>query len=186
MNLANYIQDMSAEELLGIIKPFLYLVPLIIVIIVILSIVKLIKSLAVKRMLIFMESKGVTEDQKRAYLTDFLMRTSNKDLIKHLRNCPVCGKKYSLKKRGVNARGDIIEEWNHDGCTFCNTKVYLTKEENYKKYFAIKRTQTTSPKEKKWQEIYLKLDEYIDFYKPFIDCSPETSEKNLTINIWLD
>ena len=27
MILANYIQDMSAEELFGIIKPFLYLVP---------------------------------------------------------------------------------------------------------------------------------------------------------------
>ena len=39
---------MSAEELLGIIKPFLYLVPLIIVIIVILSIVKFI-SLFIKK-----------------------------------------------------------------------------------------------------------------------------------------
>ena len=185
MLLASYIKDMSIEELFEIVKPILYLLPLALVIALVVIIVKISKSFAVKRMLKVMERKGVSESDKRNYLANYLMRTSQKDLIEHNRNCPVCGKKYSLKVKGENTRGDKIEKWNHDGCTFCSTKVYLEPEVNYKRYFAIKRNATNSPKEKEWQEVFEKLEKYIDYYKPYIDCSPDISEDKITIDISL-
>jgi hypothetical protein len=185
MLLATHIKDMSFEELLGVIKPFFYLVPLFTLIILGVIAYKIWQSLAVKRMLNYMETKGLNQVDKREYLKNYLTRTSQQDLIKHLRNCPVCGKKYSLKIQKVNSRGDMTEEWNHDGCTFCHTKVYTTNEVNHLKYLAIKRTPTNSPNEKKWQKVYTKLEEYIDYYKPFIDCTPDSSDNNITIDISL-
>ncbi len=185
MLLASHIKDMNAEELFGIIKPFLFLMPLIVIIILGVVAYKIYQSLAVKRMLKYMETKGLSETDKREYLAKYLMRTSQRDLIKHKRNCPVCGKKYSLKIEKENARGDVTEEWNHDGCTFCCTKVYLKPEVNYKRYFAIKRRSTDSLKEEKWQEVFEKLEEYIEFYKPYIDCTPDSSGNKITIDISL-
>ena len=82
----------------SLVKPFLFLLPITIVIIAIIIGVKIYKSLAVKRMLTYMQQEGLTEADKRVYLTNYLMRASQRDLIQHVRPCPVCGKKYSLKK----------------------------------------------------------------------------------------
>ena len=185
MLLATKVQDMSVEELFAIIKPVLYLIPITIVIIAVIIGVKIYRSFAVKRMIAYMESVGLTESDKRNYLTNYLMRASQSDLIKHLRNCPVCGKKYSLKTQATNARGDITEDWNHDGCTFCCTKVYVEKEIQHKRYFAIKRKTTDSSKEDKWQKTFETLNGYIDFYKPYIDCTPDSFGNKITIDISL-
>ena len=183
MLLATQIKDMTPEELFSLVKPFLFLLPITIVIIAIIIGVKIYKSLAVKRMLTYMQQEGLTEADKRVYLTNYLMRASQRDLIQHVRPCPVCGKKYSLKKQETNAYGDIKEEWNHDGCTFCHTKVYLQPEVEHKKYFAIKRTTTDSTKETEWQNVFEKVENYIDFYQPYIDCTPDSSEDKITIDI---
>ena len=183
MLLASHVKDMNAEELFGIIKPFLFLVPLVIVIILAVIAFKIYQSLAVKRMIKYMETKGLSEADKRTYLTTFLMRASQKDLIHHERSCSVCGKKYSLKIEKENSRGDVVEEWNHDGCTHCGTKVYLKPEENHLRYFAIKRNPTNAPKEKQWQKIYNKVEGYIDYYKPYVDCTPDSSGNKITIDI---
>ena len=183
MLLAPHIKDMNPEELFALIQPFLYLVPLAIVVIAVVVGIKIYQSLAVKRMLAYMEAQGETEANKRAYLTNYLTRTSQRDLIKHLRNCPVCGKKYSLKKEEINERGDITETWNHDGCTFCKTKVYFKEEIDHKKYFGIKRTATNSPKEDTWQSTFNKLENYIDFYHPYLDCTPDSSSNDINVTI---
>lgn len=183
---ATRISEMNTEELLGIVQPFLYLLPITIVAVLVFAAMKIYQSLAVSRMLMYMSQQGNTEEKKRAYLQNYLTRTSNKDLIKHLRNCPVCGKKYSLKKTVTNVRGDIREEWNHDGCPHCNTKVSTLPESHNKKYFTISRTPTTSISESKYNEVFVKLEDYIEFYQPYIDCSQNSNYGNITINLHID
>ena len=184
MLLSNKIQDMSIEELFGIIKPFLYLLPLIFVIIMAVIVVKIYKSFAVKRMLNYMDAKGYSEIDKRTYLTNYLLRASWHDLTYHKRNCPVCNKKYSLKIQTENERGDLVEKWNTDGCPYCKTKVKLSGEVNHYKYFEITRTKTNSNKEKEYQKVYEKLADYISFYKPCVDCSPDSND-SIKVDIYL-
>ncbi len=189
MLLASNIKDMNFEEILSIFKPVLYLVPITIVAILVLIGIKIYKALAVKRMLSYMKQKGLDEADKRNYLKNYLTRTSNRDLIYHYRNCPVCGKKYSLKVEKVNSYGDTVEEWNNDGCTFCNTKVFLSNDAGYIKYYKISRKPTDSVNEAKWQKVYNQLEDYIDYYKPFVDTTPDntkpdsSSGDSITINI---
>lgn len=184
MFLANHIKDMSAEELFGVIKPVLYLIPLFCVIVLIFIVVRIFKSLSYKRMIRIMDATGYTESEKREYLVKYLSKTSNLDLINHTRTCPVCGKKYSLKTKSVNARGDIVEGWNNGGCPNCNTKVQLSNEIDHLRYYSVTRTKTNSPKENKYQKVFAKLEEYIGFYKPYVDCS-SIPDNNITIDVYL-
>lgn len=184
MLLATNIKDMNPEELFSIMGPIFYLVPLIIVIILAAIGVKIFQSLAVTRMLNYMERDGLNEEEKRNYLTNYLTHSTNSDLKKGLRQCPVCAKKYALKTKKTNSRGDMIEEWNYNGCKHCNTKVYEENEMNYKGCLAVKRTATASPKEAEWQKVFDKLTHYISYYKPYVDKTPDSSDgDNVTINI---
>lgn len=184
MLLATHIKDMNSGELFSIMTPIFFLIPLVVVIIAVVMSVKYFQACAVKRMLNYMEQGGLTEESKRDYLKKYLTHATNSDLRKGLRQCPVCAMKYALKAQKANSRGDVVEEWNYNGCTHCNTKVYEENETNDKGYLAVKRTPTTSVKETEWQETFKKLTHYISYYRPYIDKTPDSSDgDNITINI---
>jgi len=178
-----HIKDMSPEEILSIFSPILYLVPITVVAILVFVGIKIYGMFAVQRMLSYMRGGGKSEDEKREYLKNYLMRTSNGDLIKHRRNCPVCGKKYSLKIFSVNSRGDTVESWNHDGCPHCHTKVVTLPEQDNKKYLTIERRPSSSPEESRYREVFKGLIGFIEFYQPYIDCSQGPSDDTVTVEI---
>lgn len=183
MALLKMLKDMNIEEILAIAGPILYLIPIMIIAVIVFIIITLIKRAAVSMMFSYMNSTGIDEKSKREYLANYLTRTSTNDLINHKRNCPVCGRKYSLKIKEYNSRGDVVEKWNHNGCTFCNTKVVMLPEVDNVKYFAIERTPTTGKDESKYSETFDKLSELIEYYKPYVDCTPDPSGDNISVDI---
>ena len=130
-----------------------------------------------------MNTEGMTEGAKRAYLAKYLSRQSMRDSKKGRHNCPVCGKNYAVRILSTNARGDLVEQWHDAGCPACKTKVCTTAEENHCKYYFIERRATTSPKEERYQRVFDKLSGYIDVYKPYIDTSPDTGDGDGNIRV---
>ncbi|MBE5745528.1 MAG: hypothetical protein E7355_05285 [Clostridiales bacterium] len=174
MLLADKISDMSGEELFSIFKPFLFIVPLIIVIIVGVYCFKAYKKTAVKRMFMYMNTTGLAEKDKREYLAKYLQAGNQ--------CCPVCAKKYSLKTEETNARGDKVEKWNYDGCPYCKTQVRRKTVDNYA-YFYLERKPTNDAKEAKYAKTFEALNKLIDFYKPYIDCTPDASDDRISVEI---
>ncbi len=182
MLLATQLNEMDSGELFGLIKPILFIVPLIIVIILSVFIYKKVTKLSPKRMFAYMNTQGLSETDKREYLTKYLTKRTNSDLKKGRANCPVCGAKYQIKTRAYNERGDEIEKWNYDGCPYCHTKGDATQVENYR-YLSIKRTPTNTPQESMYQENFEKLKKLIEFYKPYIDQTPDVSDDKISVEI---
>ena len=165
---------MSFEEILQIFKPFLYLLPVAILVVVAIILCKTIKKDSVKGMLSYMKKEGLTEEVKRNYLARYLTRTSNRDLIEHQRNCPICGKKFSIKGIEKNSRGDIVDKWNFN-CPDCNTVVKLSSADaQYRKFIEISRVATNSPNEERYQEVYATVCDYINYYRPYLDSTPDS------------
>lgn len=176
MLLLTTIKDMSPTELLGVIKPFLYLLPLAVTAIVALLLFKLYNALRVKRMILHMSASGGSHEEKREYLKNYLMGASARDLIANKRNCPVCGKKYSTSEGGK--------------CPYCNTEVRTLPATDYRSPLRVMRTPTASFKEAEYREVFEKLENYISVYEPYLDGTPDPSDSssgtvsvNININI---
>ena len=178
-----YLKDMSFEEILGIFQPITYLFGLVAVGILAFVVYKIWRKTGLKRLFAYMDEKGETEGAKREYLKKFFTNETWGELAKHKRTCCLCGKKYSLKVERENERGDVVEEWGDFHCPRCGFRVALGKKIDYLRYFELDRIPKGAKKEAKYREDFERLCNLNDFYKPFVDCSPDSPDKNITITI---
>ena len=183
MMLANHVSDMSPEELLSILKPFLYLIPIIVLAAIGFLVFTLFKANRAKRTLVFLDGAGGSESEKRRVLVEHLTYVSNKDLREHIRPCPVCGKRYSIKSFEVNSRGERVEKWNFNGCPYCNTRIILGRETEYKRYITIDRKPTSRDEEALYASAFNRLDGHIKSYKPYIDSTPDVNDDTVTVTV---
>ncbi|MBQ3015906.1 MAG: hypothetical protein IJD79_03910 [Clostridia bacterium] len=184
--LANTLNTMSAEEILGIFKPFLYLLGPVFAIIVISLAVKLWKKTGNARLFSFMDSPAHTEDEKREYLANYFVAGMGSvgDLASKKRHCALCNKKYSMETASYNSRGDIVKRVTNDPCPNCNFKLSYGTKDGGSCGFTLTRRPTTSPAEEKYNRAFERLSYYNDYYKPVM---PETSDSgddgNVTVTI---
>ena len=183
MMLANHVSDMSPEELFSIVKPFLYLIPIIVVAAIGFLVFTFFKANRAKRTLAFLDGAGGLESEKRRVLTEHLTHVSNNDLRVHMRPCPVCSKRYSIKTFGVNSKGERVEKWNFNGCPYCNTRIILGRETEYKRYITIDRKPTSSNREGVYADAFNRLDGHIKFYRPYIDSTPDVTDDTVTVTV---
>lgn len=184
--LATNLKDMNFEEILGIFKPFLYLVAPIFGITMIVIMYRLWKRTGNARLFAFMDATVHTEVQKRDYLSKYLTNAyvgSVSEGIRRKKRCCICQKKYSTEEITHNSRGDIIKRNVNIACPVCNFNISYSNEDDS---FVLSRTPSDSSAEPKYKATFEKLSYLNDYYHPRM---PETTDSddsgdiNITINI---